>query len=121
MRSLRFATVRDLYEAFPTAQEDVGLETGGFVGEPALLDDLAAEVERRHGEVVEVDLGPDGDEVAAVEVDRPHLRASLCASQILGILVARELLALPDLVEADVDTLAAAYGPALQHYLTGEL
>lgn len=58
---------------------------------------------------------------AAIEADRPHLRASLCASQVIGILVARELIALPDLVEADVDTLAAAYGPALQHYLTGDM
>lgn len=58
---------------------------------------------------------------AAVDADRPQLRAALCGSQIVGILVAREVIALPALVEADVDTLAGAYGAALQHYLTGEL
>lgn len=58
---------------------------------------------------------------AAVQTDRPQLRAALCASQVVGILVARHVIALPALVEADVDTLVAAYGPALQHYLTDDL
>ncbi|MFC5061497.1 TetR family transcriptional regulator [Actinomycetospora atypica] len=57
---------------------------------------------------------------AAVDADRPQLRAALCASQVVGILVAREVVALPALVEADIDTLVSAYGPTLQRYLTGE-
>ena len=56
---------------------------------------------------------------AAVGTDRPRLRAELCASQVLGILVARQILALPALGEADVETLVAAYGPVVQHFLTG--
>lgn len=58
---------------------------------------------------------------AAVDTDRPRLRAELCASQIVGILVAREILALPELAATDRDTLAAAYGPTLQRYLAGAL
>ncbi|MCD2198133.1 TetR family transcriptional regulator [Actinomycetospora endophytica] len=57
---------------------------------------------------------------AAVQTDRPQLRAELCASQILGILVAREVIALPALAGADQETLAGAYGPVIQHFLTGE-
>jgi AcrR family transcriptional regulator len=61
------------------------------------------------------------DRVAsAVQTDRPQLRAELCASQVLGILVAREVIAFPALAQADLDTLVAAYGPALQHYFTGD-
>lgn len=62
------------------------------------------------------------DRVAgALEADRPQLRAALCASQIVGLMVAREIVGLPALVDADPDLLARAYGPALQHYLTGPL
>jgi AcrR family transcriptional regulator len=61
------------------------------------------------------------DRVAeAVQTDRPQLRAELCASQILGILVAREVIALPALAAAERETLVAAYGPVIQHFLTGE-
>lgn len=54
-------------------------------------------------------------------VDRPRLRAELCASQIVGILVARGIVELPTLCATDRDTLAAAYGPTLQRYLAGPL
>jgi AcrR family transcriptional regulator len=58
---------------------------------------------------------------AALEVDRPRLRADLCASQIVGILVARQILGLPELVAADRETLVGAWGPTIQRYLTGSL
>lgn len=58
---------------------------------------------------------------AAIEADRPQLRAALCGSQIVGLLMAREVVGIPALVAADADELAAAYGPVLQHYLTGDL
>jgi AcrR family transcriptional regulator len=57
---------------------------------------------------------------AAVQTDRPQLRAEMSASQILGILVAREVIALPALADADQETLVAAYGPVIQHFLTGD-
>lgn len=58
---------------------------------------------------------------AELGVDRPRLRAELCASQIVGILVARGIIELPTLAATDRDTLAAAYGPTLQRYLTAPL
>jgi AcrR family transcriptional regulator len=58
---------------------------------------------------------------AELNVSQPRLRASLCMSQIMGLAVARYIIGLRPLVEADDDTLVAAYAPALQHYLTGEL
>ncbi|GAA4890605.1 TetR family transcriptional regulator [Actinomycetospora straminea] len=73
-----------------------------FLGE-AILDRLAAAVSEHTG------------------ADRPRLRADLCASQVVGVLVARQILALPELAAADRETLVAAYGPTIQRYLTGSL
>ncbi len=42
MPSLRFATVRDLYEAFPTAQEDIGLDPS----DEGSLEFLRAQIEK---------------------------------------------------------------------------
>jgi AcrR family transcriptional regulator len=62
------------------------------------------------------------DRVAeAVHTDRPRLRADLCASQIVGILVARQILALPELAAADRETLVGVYGATIQRYLTEPL
>lgn len=49
------------------------------------------------------------------------LRASLAASQMIGLAAARHLLGFAALESADLDTLVAAYGPTLQRYLTGDL
>lgn len=57
----------------------------------------------------------------ALEVDRPELRAALCASQVIGLIVAREVIELPPLPTTDRAVLVAAYGPALQHYLESPL
>jgi AcrR family transcriptional regulator len=53
--------------------------------------------------------------------DRAGLRASLAASQMLGLGVARYVLRLEPLASADVDTIVSLVGPNLQRYLTGEL
>jgi AcrR family transcriptional regulator len=58
---------------------------------------------------------------AAVDADRPRLRADLCASQIVGIIMARQILELPELAVADRETLVAVYGRTIQSYLTGPL
>ncbi|MEJ2864143.1 TetR/AcrR family transcriptional regulator [Actinomycetospora flava] len=56
-----------------------------------------------------------------VGADRPRLRADLCASQIVGIIMARQILELPELAAADRATLVGAWGPTIQRYLTGSL
>jgi len=48
-------------------------------------------------------------------------RASLVASQILGLLMTRYVLGLEPLAAADLDTLVAAIGPTVDRYLTGDL
>ncbi|WP_431842307.1 TetR family transcriptional regulator [Calidifontibacter indicus] len=51
--------------------------------------------------------------------DELDLRLTLFASQVAGLLVTREILALPPLRAADIDALVAAVAPNLQRYLTG--
>jgi AcrR family transcriptional regulator len=48
-------------------------------------------------------------------------RASLVASQIVGLGIARYVIGLEPLVSASTEELVAAIGPTLQRYLTGEI
>lgn len=50
-----------------------------------------------------------------------RFRAALAASQILGLALTRYVLELEPLVTADTGELAAAIGPAVERYLTGDL
>jgi AcrR family transcriptional regulator len=53
--------------------------------------------------------------------DRPEDRIPLVASQVVGLIVTRYLLALPAMAEMPADEVVARIGPVLQHYLTGDL
>lgn len=53
--------------------------------------------------------------------DQPMLRATLVASQLIGLAFMRFLITMEPLASADHEQLVAAYGPAVQHYLTGDL
>lgn len=53
--------------------------------------------------------------------DAPELRASLVASQIVGLAMLRYLVPLDAVASADADRLAATVGPTVQRYLTGPL
>jgi AcrR family transcriptional regulator len=57
----------------------------------------------------------------AAELDVPdaELRASLVASQVAGILIARHVLKLPAVAAASVDELVDRIAPNVQRYLTG--
>lgn len=61
--------------------------------------------------------------LTTLEVPRPEaqLRASLAASQVIGLITARYLLRLPPLADLPAAAVVAAIGPTIQHYLTGEL
>ncbi|HEY8613320.1 MAG TPA: TetR family transcriptional regulator [Roseomonas sp.] len=52
---------------------------------------------------------------------RPALRASLAATQIMGLTLARAVLHLEPLVTADDEILVQACAPAVQRYLTGPM
>jgi AcrR family transcriptional regulator len=59
--------------------------------------------------------------LAELHVDRPRLRAELCATQVIGLAVARHALRFDEVVRTDPAVLVAAVGPTLQRYLTGRL
>ncbi len=58
---------------------------------------------------------------ATLQVSQPRLRAALCMSQVIGLVMTRQIIGLDPLVRADDEVLVAAYAPALQHYLTAPL
>lgn len=57
----------------------------------------------------------------AVAPDRPELRASLVAAQLVGLGMARYVIRLEPLASADDDAVVAAVAPTLQRYLDGQL
>lgn len=58
---------------------------------------------------------------SAAGCDQPELRAGLCASQVIGIGMARYVARFEPLASADIDTLVETIAPTLQRYLTGDL
>jgi AcrR family transcriptional regulator len=66
---------------------------------------------------------PDGPDAPADPADPAgaRYRASLVASQVVGLAVTRYVLGLEPLAAADLDTLVAAIGPTVDRYLTGDL
>jgi AcrR family transcriptional regulator len=62
-----------------------------------------------------------GRVTAAAAPDQPDLRAALAASQILGLVMARYIVRVPQIADAPRSHLAACVGPTVQRYLTGSL
>lgn len=56
-----------------------------------------------------------------IDSDHPELRASLIASQILGLITAERIVGLAPLAAVPTETLTTALTPALEHYLHGTL
>jgi AcrR family transcriptional regulator len=57
----------------------------------------------------------------ALGLDRPDLRMSLVASQLIGIILGRYVLALEPLASLSAEALVTTYAPTIQRYLTGDL
>jgi AcrR family transcriptional regulator len=62
-----------------------------------------------------------GPVLAALVADRPEARIPLVASQVVGLIVTRYVIALPPMAEMPAEDVVARLGPVLQHYLTGDL
>jgi AcrR family transcriptional regulator len=62
-----------------------------------------------------------GPVLAALVVDRPEVRIPLVASQVVGLIVTRYVIALPPMAEMPAEDVVARLAPVLQHYLTGDL
>ncbi|HEU5037228.1 MAG TPA: TetR family transcriptional regulator [Nocardioides sp.] len=58
---------------------------------------------------------------AGLEVDEPERRMPLVASQLVGLVVLRYVLAVEPLASTSADELVAVYGPTLQRYLADPL
>ncbi len=56
----------------------------------------------------------------AIDADRPELRATLCGSQIVGLVMLRYVVKVEPVASAGHDELVAWIAPTLQRYLTGE-
>lgn len=54
-----------------------------------------------------------------VEADHAELRASLIASQVVGLMMARHVVGLAPLADASREQLVGALAPVFEHYLTG--
>lgn len=59
--------------------------------------------------------------MAAAAPDQSELRAALAASQILGLVMARYIVRVPQIADADRSHVAACVGPTIQRYLTATL
>jgi AcrR family transcriptional regulator len=59
--------------------------------------------------------------VAELAPDRQELRATLLASQVIGLALVRHVAQVEPLASADPDTVVQAVAPTLQRYLTGDL
>ena len=62
-----------------------------------------------------------GPALAGLVPDRPEVRIPLVASQVIGLVIGRYVVALPPLAEMPAEDLVARMGPTLQRYLTGDL
>ena len=62
-----------------------------------------------------------GPVLATLVADRPDVRIPLVASQVVGLIVARYVIALPPMAQMPAEDVVARVGPVVQHYLTGDL
>ncbi len=62
-----------------------------------------------------------GPVLAALVADRAEVRIPLVTSQMLGLIVTRYVLAVPQMAHMSAEDVVARMGPVLQHYLTGDL
>lgn len=62
-----------------------------------------------------------GPVLAALVVDRPEIRIPLVASQLVGLIVTRYVLAVPGMVTMAPEDIVVRLGPTIQRYLTGDL
>ncbi len=59
--------------------------------------------------------------LAEIGAEQRDLRATLCATQMVGLGIVRYVVHFEPLASADIDTVVKAVAPNLQRYLTGEL
>ena len=58
---------------------------------------------------------------ALLPFDQPRRRLALCATHLIGIVVGRLILRVPEVADPTIDDLVELVSPTIQRYLTGEL
>jgi AcrR family transcriptional regulator len=103
-------TVLGVWEAEETREQSLALLRSAVTNEPAAT--------MLRGFVTTAILGT----IATIsEAEDAEYRASLVASQVVGLGIARFVIRLEPLARASVDDLAAAVGPTLQRYMTADV
>ena len=105
-----------LLRTFLSVWDDPDLQPGLLALARSLVADDSAGLVRDG--FIPVVVGP---VLASLVRDRPEIRVPLVASQVLGLIVARYVVALPALAQMPPEDVVARVGPVLQHYLTGDL
>ncbi|WP_224273347.1 TetR/AcrR family transcriptional regulator [Nocardioides lacusdianchii] len=105
-----------LLRAFLGVWDDPDVQPGLLALARSLLGDDSGPMVR--DAFIPVVVGP---VLAQLVADRPEVRIPLVASQIIGLVVTRYVIALPAMAHAPAEDLVARMGPVLQHYLTGDL
>lgn len=105
-----------LLRAFLGVWDDPDVQPGLLALARSLLGDDSGPMVR--DAFIPVVVGP---VLAQLVADRPEVRIPLVASQIIGLVVTRYVIALPAMAQAPAEDLVARIGPVLQHYLTGDL
>jgi AcrR family transcriptional regulator len=92
-----------------------------FVGilRSAVTSDQAAAMLREF--VSQAILAPVANLASRTDPEQTPFRTSLVGSHMLGLALARYILQLPPIATADADALAAAIGPTIDRYLTGDI
>jgi AcrR family transcriptional regulator len=105
-----------LLRTFLSVWDDPDLQPGLLALARSLMADDSAGLVRDG--FIPVVVGP---VLAGLVRDRPEVRIPLVASQVLGLIVARYVVALPALAQVPAEDVVARVGPVIQHYLTGDL
>ena len=105
-----------LLRTFLSVWDDPDLQPGLLALARSLMADDSAGLVRDG--FIPVVVGP---VLAGLVRDRPEVRIPLVASQVLGLIVARYVVALPALAQMPAEDVVARVGPVIQHYLTGDL
>jgi len=105
-----------LLRTFLSAWDDPDIQVRLLAVVRSVLDDDGGQLIKEG--FIPVVVGP---VLAQLVTDQPDVRIALVVSQVLGLIVARYVLALPTMALMPADDLVARMGPVIQHYLTGDL
>ena len=105
-----------LLRTFLSAWDDPDIQVRLLAVVRSVLDDDGGQLLKEG--FIPVVVGP---VLAQLVADQPEVRIPLVVSQVVGLIVARYVLALPPMALMPADDLVVRMGPVIQHYLTGDL